>query len=141
MKYGPLQYHSVLTRNVFTSKIFNGRSFEHIFNENGKNAWWYLAKLGLKKNWRKKAANLFMITLSYSSILLFFFKGDNINEDDFLKIIADLTTSVPVDSLEDLEDLDEEVDDVQVELNGGGDVLLRGDPGHDHLQTRQMVKG
>jgi hypothetical protein len=33
------------------------------------------------------------------------------------------------------------VDDVQVELNGGGDVLLRGDPGHDHLQTRQMFKG
>ena len=51
-----------------------------------------------------------------------------------------LKTSVPVDSLEDLEDLDEEVDDVQVELNGGGDVLLRGDPGHDHLQTRQIVE-
>jgi hypothetical protein len=50
-----------------------------------------------------------------------------------------LTTSVPVDPLEDLKDLDEEVDDVQVELNGGGDVLLRGDPGHDHLQTRQMA--
>ncbi len=33
------------------------------------------------------------------------------------------------------------VDDVQVELNNGGDVLLRGDPGHDHLQTRQIVKG
>ncbi len=73
-------------------------------------------------------------------MLFTFFKGDYINEDSFSKIIADLTTSVPVDALEDLEDLDEEVDDVQIELNGGGDVLLRGDPGHDHLQTRQMVK-
>jgi hypothetical protein len=63
-----------------------------------------------------------------------------LNEDSVLEIIADLTTSVPVDSLKDLEDLDEEVDDVQVELNGGRDVLLRGDPGHYHLQTRQMGK-
>ncbi len=51
-----------------------------------------------------------------------------------------MTTSVPVDSLEDLEDLDEEVDDVQIELNGGGDVLLRRDPGHDHLQTDKRLK-
>jgi hypothetical protein len=31
------------------------------------------------------------------------------------------------------------VDYVQVEINGGGDVLLRGDPGHDHLQTERPV--
>ena len=32
---------------------------------------------------------------------------------------------LPVDLFEDLEDLDEEVDDVQVQLDGGGDVVFR----------------
>jgi len=38
-----------------------------------------------------------------------------------------------VDLLQDLEDLDEEVDDVQIELDGGHDVLLGTQTGHDHL--------
>jgi hypothetical protein len=45
----------------------------------------------------------------------------------------------PVDSLQYLENLDEEVDDVQVELNCRGDVLLRGDPGHDHLHKKRLI--
>ena len=32
---------------------------------------------------------------------------------------------LPVDLFEDLEDFDEEVDDVQVQLDGGGDVVFR----------------
>ena len=39
----------------------------------------------------------------------------------------------PIDFLEDLENLKEEIDDVQVELNGGDDVILRRNFGHDHL--------
>ena len=38
-----------------------------------------------------------------------------------------------VDLVQYLEDLDEEVDDVEVELDGGDDVLLRTDAGHDHV--------
>ena len=38
-----------------------------------------------------------------------------------------------VDLLEDLEDLNEEVDDVQIELDGSHDVFLRTHPSHDHL--------
>ena len=42
-----------------------------------------------------------------------------------------------VDFVEDLEDFNEQVDDVKVELDGGQDVLLRADSGHDHLsQTK-----
>ena len=40
-----------------------------------------------------------------------------------------------VDFLQNLEDLDEEVDDVQVELDGGQDVLLGAESGHDHLRV------
>ena len=43
--------------------------------------------------------------------------------------------SLPIDFLQDLEDLDEEVDDVQVELDGGQDVLLGAESGHDHLSV------
>ncbi len=43
------------------------------------------------------------------------------------------TCSLPVDLVEDLEDLDEQVDDVQVELDRGHDVLLRRQPMHDHV--------
>ena len=42
---------------------------------------------------------------------------------------------LPVDLLEDLENLDEEVDNVEVQLDGGHDVLLRVQPFHDHLNT------
>ena len=44
-----------------------------------------------------------------------------------------MVESLSVDFLKDLEDLDEEVDDVQVQLDGGQDVLLGGHAGHDHL--------
>ena len=40
-----------------------------------------------------------------------------------------------VDFLQNLEDLYEEVDDVQVELDGGQDVLLGAESGHDHLRV------
>ena len=42
--------------------------------------------------------------------------------------------SLSVDFLENLEDLDEEVDDVEIQLDGRHDVLLRTQPGHDHLK-------
>ena len=41
--------------------------------------------------------------------------------------------SLPIDFLQDLEDLDEEVDDVQVELDCGQNVLLSAESLHDHL--------
>ena len=41
--------------------------------------------------------------------------------------------SLPVALLKDLEDLDEEVDDVEVELDGGHNVLLCTQSGHNHL--------
>ena len=44
-----------------------------------------------------------------------------------------MVKSLPVDFLKDLEDLDEEVDDVEVELDGRHDVLLGAHTGHDHL--------
>lgn len=40
---------------------------------------------------------------------------------------------VLVNLVQDLEDLDEEVDDVQVKLDGSHDVLLRGQSVHDHV--------
>ena len=46
-----------------------------------------------------------------------------------------------VDLLQDLEDLDEEVDDVQIELDGGHDVLLGTQTGHDHLKTKSCIRG
>ena len=42
--------------------------------------------------------------------------------------------SLSVDFLENLEDLDEEVDDVEVQLDGRHDVLLWTQPGHNHLK-------
>ena len=45
-----------------------------------------------------------------------------------------MVESLSVDFLKDLEDLDEEVDDVEVQLDGRHDVLLRTQPGHDHLK-------
>jgi len=47
----------------------------------------------------------------------------------------------PVDLLEDLEDLDEEVDDVEVELDCSHDVLLGTQPGHDHLCVEDDEEG
>ena len=44
-----------------------------------------------------------------------------------------VASSLPVDLVQNLEDLDEEVDDVQVQLDGGDDVVLGGDAGHDHV--------
>ena len=41
--------------------------------------------------------------------------------------------SLPVDLLKDLEDLNEEVDDVEVELDGRHDVLLGTQTCHYHL--------
>ena len=41
--------------------------------------------------------------------------------------------SLSVDFLENLEDLDEEVDDVEVKLDGGHNVLLCTQSGHYHL--------
>ena len=46
---------------------------------------------------------------------------------------------LPVDLLKDLQDLDEEVDNVQVELDGGHDVLLSTQPGHNHLQKGNSI--
>ena len=48
---------------------------------------------------------------------------------------------LPIDLLQDLEDLDEEVDDVQVELDGRHDVLLRAQSGHDHLRVEDDEEG
>ena len=47
--------------------------------------------------------------------------------------ISGIEDLFPVDLLEDLEYLDEEIDDVEVELDGGHDVLLRAHAGHNHL--------
>lgn len=44
---------------------------------------------------------------------------------------------LPVDFLKDFENLDEEVDNVEVELDGCHDVLLRAHTGHDHLEQIQ----
>ena len=44
-----------------------------------------------------------------------------------------MVKSLPVDFLKDLEDLDEEVDDIEVELDGRHDVLLGRQTGHYHL--------
>ena len=44
--------------------------------------------------------------------------------------------SLPVDLLENLEDLNEEVDDVEVQLDRRHDVLLGTQPGHNHLKKR-----
>ena len=41
---------------------------------------------------------------------------------------------LPIDLLKNLEDLNEEVDDVQVKLDGGYDILLGTQAGHDHLK-------
>ena len=49
--------------------------------------------------------------------------------------------SLPIDFLQDLEDLDEEVDDVQVELDGCEDVLLGAESGHDHLGVHDDEHG
>jgi len=65
--------------------------------------------------------------------------GCNVSTGVAVRLNSRLENIIPVDSLEDLEDLDEEVDDVQVELDGGGDVLLRGDTGHDHLQMQSSA--
>ena len=46
--------------------------------------------------------------------------------------------SLSVDFLKDLEDLNEEVDDVEVQLDGRHNVLLGTQSGHDHL--RQNIK-
>ena len=45
-----------------------------------------------------------------------------------------MVESLSVDFLKDLEDLDEEVDDVEVELDGRHDVLLGTQTGHYHLE-------
>ena len=45
----------------------------------------------------------------------------------------DNSNLLPVDLVQDLEDLNEEVDDVEVQLDGGYDVFLGGDAGHDHV--------
>ena len=45
-----------------------------------------------------------------------------------------MVQSLSVDFLKDLEDLDEEVDDIEVELDGRHDVLLGTQAGHYHLQ-------
>ena len=45
----------------------------------------------------------------------------------------DNSNLLPVDLVQDLEDLNEEVDDVEVQLDGGDDVFLGGDAGHDHV--------
>ena len=50
-------------------------------------------------------------------------------------------TLLSVDLLQDLKDLDEEVDDVQVELDGGQDVLLGTKSGHDHLGVHNDEHG
>ena len=47
--------------------------------------------------------------------------------------------SLSVDFLENLEDLDEEVDDVEVQLNGRHDVLLGTQPGHNHLKKNRTI--
>ena len=47
--------------------------------------------------------------------------------------------SLPVDLLKDLEDLDEEVDDVEVELDGGHNVLLCTQSGHNHLGNLTLI--
>ena len=39
----------------------------------------------------------------------------------------------PVDFLQNFEDLNEKIDDIQIELNGGQNVFLGAEPGHDHL--------
>ena len=44
-----------------------------------------------------------------------------------------MVKSFPVDFLKDLEDLDEEVNDVEVKLDGRHDVLLGTQTGHYHL--------
>ena len=46
-----------------------------------------------------------------------------------------------VDLLHDLQDLNEEVDDVQVELDGCEDVLLGAESGHDHLGVHDDEHG
>ena len=46
-----------------------------------------------------------------------------------------------VDFLQNFEDLNEEIDYVQVELNGGQDVLLSTEPGHDHLGVHDDEHG
>ena len=43
--------------------------------------------------------------------------------------------SLPVDLLENLEDLDKEVDDVEVQLDCCHDVLLSTQSGHNHLRN------
>ena len=45
-----------------------------------------------------------------------------------------MVESLSVDFLKDLEDLDEEVDDIEVELDGRHDVLLGTQTGHYHLE-------
>ena len=45
-----------------------------------------------------------------------------------------MVQSLSVDFLKDLEDLDEEVDDIEVELDGRHDVLLGTQTGHYHLE-------
>ena len=51
-----------------------------------------------------------------------------------------MVKSLPVDFLKDLEDLDEEVDDVKVQLDGRHNVLLWTQPCHNHLKKRRIVK-
>ena len=58
-----------------------------------------------------------------------------------IKCAASPAASLPVDLLEYLEDLDEEVDDVEVQLDGGHDVLLGAQPGHDHLHEKNIYIG
>ena len=49
-----------------------------------------------------------------------------------------MVQSLSVDFLKDLEDLDEEVDDVEVELDGRHDVLLGTQTSHYHLEGTAM---
>lgn len=50
-------------------------------------------------------------------------------------------SSVPPGFADDAKDVEEEVDDVQVELNGCRDVVLRWHPVHDHVGVKDEEKG
>ena len=87
--------------------------------------------------WLQRFAGILIIIFFCTSIWC---RWHRFNHNGFFFLLADNSslTSVsllllPVDLFEDLEDFDEEVDDVQVQLDGGGDVVFRGHAGHDHL--------
>ena len=47
----------------------------------------------------------------------------------------------PVDFLQNFEDLNEKIDNIQIELNGGQNVFLGAEPGHDHLGVHDDEHG